>query len=100
MPVPPHYNWLMIQTDFDRFRNSLRSHYFLSTKEEISNSNVRNNNEVNNPSTQISNWSASKTNSPELQAFLTSAERDLFSYNKLNDVKYNLSEIEISNLKN
>ena len=100
MPVPPHYNWLMIQTDFDRFRNSLRSHYFLSTKEEISNSNVRNNNEVNNPSTQISNWSASKTNSPELRAFLTSAERDLFSYNKLNDVKYNLSEIEISNLKN
>ena len=100
MPVPPHYNWLMIQTDFDRFRNSLRSHYFLSTKEEISNSNVRNNNEVNNPSTQISNWSASKTNSPELQAFFTSAERDLFSYNKLNDVKYNLSEIEISNLKN
>ena len=100
MPVPPHCNWLMTQKDFDRFRNSLRSRYFLSTKEEISNSNFRNNNEVNNPSTLISNWLASKTNSPELQAFLTSAERDLFSYNKPNDVKDNLSEIEKSTLKN
>ena len=41
-----------------------------------------------------------KTNAHELQTFLTSAERDLFSNTKLNDVKDNISKEKRSSLKN
>ena len=100
MPFSPHCNWLQLQKDCDRFRNSLRSHVFFSNKEETSNNNFRNYNEVNNPPKKKSNWSALKTNSPELQTFLTFAERDLFSNTKPNYVKDNLSEGERSSFKN
>ena len=47
-----------------------------------------------------SNWSAAKANSPDVQTFLTSVERDLFSNTKPNDVKDNLYEGERSALEN
>ena len=94
MPVLPHCNWLQLQKDFDRIRNSLRNRVFFSNKVETGN------NEVNNPSKQKSNWSAPKTILPELQASITSAERDFFSNTKPNDVKDNLSEEERNALKN
>ena len=100
VPVPPHYNWLQLQKDIDRFRNSLRSRVIFSKKDQTSNSNFRNNNEVNNPPKKKSNWSALKPNSTELQTFLTSVERDLFSNTSPNDVKDNLSEEEKRSLKN
>ena len=100
MPVPPHYNWLPLQKDFDRFRKSLRSRVFFSNKGESISNNFRNDNEVNNLQKNKSNWSVAKTNSPELQAFLTSVERDLFGNTRMNDVKDNLSEEERSTLKN
>ena len=100
VPDPPHYNWLQLQKDFDRFRNSLRSRVFFSNKEEISNNNFRNANGGNNPSKNKSYWSAPKTNSPELETFLTSVKRDLICNTKPNVVKDNLSEEERSALKN
>lgn len=100
MPFPPHYNWLQLQKYFDRFRKSLRSRFFFSNKEDSSNNNFRNNNEVNYPQKKKSNWLALKIDSPELQIFLTSLEKYLFSNTKANDVKDNFSEEERSSLKN
>ena len=74
--VPPHYNWLQLQEDFDKFRNSLRSCVFCANKEQNSNNNFRNNNDVNNPLKKKSSWSAPKTNSSELDIFLTFVARD------------------------
>ena len=82
VPVPPHYNWLQLQKDFVKFRNSLRSRVFFTNIEQISNNNFRNNNGVKNIPKKKSYCSAPKTNSPELETFLTSAERDLFCNTK------------------
>ena len=43
---------------------------------------------------------APKTNSPELETFLTSVEKDLFCITKQNDVKNNYSKEERSAFKN
>ena len=74
VPVPSHYNWLQLQKDVDRFRNSLGSRVLFSNKDQTSKNNFRNNNEVNNPPKKKSNWSALKTNSTELQTFLISVK--------------------------
>ena len=100
VPVLPYYNWLQLQKDFDKLRNSLRSRVFFANKEQNSNNNFRDNNRVNNLPKKKFDWSAPKTNSPELKTFLTSVERDLFCNTKPNDVKDNLSEEERSTLKN
>ena len=47
-----------------------------------------------------SNWLARKTNSPKLETFLTSVEKDLFCSTKPNDVKINYSKEERRALKN
>ena len=47
-----------------------------------------------------SNWLARKTNSPKLETFLTSVEKDLFCSTKPNDVKNNYSKEERRALKN
>ena len=60
VPVPPHYNWLKLKKDFDRFSHSLRSRVFFANKEQNSNNNLRNNNGVNNPPKTKSNWSEPK----------------------------------------
>ena len=49
-----------------------------SRREETSNGDFRNNKEVHNPPKKKSNWSAQKTNSPELEAYLTSV-REIYS---------------------
>ena len=67
--------------------NELRSRFFFANKKQNSNNNFRNNNGVNNPPKKKSNWSAAKTNSPKLETFLTSVERDLFCNAKPNDSK-------------
>ena len=35
VPVSPHYNWLQLQKDFDKFTNSLQTCAFLPTKNKI-----------------------------------------------------------------
>ena len=100
MPLPPRYNWLQSQKDFDKFRNSLRSRVFFANKEQNSNCNFRNNLEVNNSPKKKSNWLAPRINSRGLDTFLTSVKRDLFCSTKPNDVKDNLSKEERSALKN
>ena len=87
VPFPPHYSQLQLQKDFDKFRNNLRSRVFFAKKEQNSNNNFRNNNEVNNQPKKKSNWSSPKANSPELETFLISVERNLFCNTKGNDVK-------------
>ena len=71
-----------------------------ANKEENCSNSFRNNNEVNNLAKKKFNWSAPKANSPELEKFLTSVERDLFCNTKPDDVKDNLSKEERSALKN
>ena len=71
MAVPAHDNWLQLQKVFDSFRNGLRSYVFFGNKEQNSNNNFRNNNEVNNPLKKKSNWSAPKSSLPEFETFLT-----------------------------
>ena len=33
VPVPPHYNWLELQKNFDLFRNRMRTRFLFSNKE-------------------------------------------------------------------
>ena len=80
--------------------NILDMTFIVTFIEETSNKNFRNNNGVNNSPKKKPNCSAPKTNSPELETFLTSVERDLFSNTKPNDVKDKLSEEQRSTLKN
>ena len=100
MAVPAHDNWLQLQKVFDSFRNGLRSYVFFGNKEQNSSNNFRNNNGVNNPPKKKCNWSAPKKNSLELEAFLTTLERNIFCNTKPNDVKDDLSEEKRSALKN
>ena len=94
-PVPPHYNWLQLKKDFDRFSHSLRSRVFFANKEQNSNNNLRNNNGVKNEKRNLIGQNQ-KTNSPKLDTFVTSFEIDLFCNTKPTDVKDNLFEEEKS----
>ena len=67
VPAPPHYNWLQLQKDFDKFWNSLRSRVFFANKEQNSNKTFRNNTGVNNPPKKKSNWSAPSSDFTKLR---------------------------------
>lgn len=90
VPTPLNYDWLQLQKDFDSFRNRIRARYIFRNKN--SNNNDTSNIEIKNPPRKPSAWIAPKTNSPELETFISNIERSLFNDNSRRTVKDNLTK--------
>ena len=87
--VPPSYNWLQVQINFDSFRNRIRVCYLFKDKNSNYTPNVE-----GLPTKKSLKWRSPKTNCPELETFLTSAEKDLFQNTKVDKAKDNLTRTE------
>ena len=89
VPVPPHYNWLELQKNFDLFRNRMRTRFLFSNKESSYEK------DKHAPSIkEASKWRPSKTNSHPLQTFLSLVKKDLFEETLKKNVKDNLLKDE------
>ena len=97
IPIPDSYDWLQLQKDFDRFRNRVRSTVFFSSKPQTER--VCNDVTGIQPPRAPSSWKAPKAAIPEVETFLSSVERDLFSSTKRRVVTDNLKPEERSALK-
>ena len=85
VPVPPHYNWLELQKNFDLFRNRMRTRFLFSNKESSYEKDKH-----APPIKKASKWRPSKTNSHQLETFLSLVEKDLFEEILKKNVKDNL----------
>ena len=84
------FDWLQLQKDFDKFRNSMRAKVFFSrTEPEQAAPNSRP--QAPKPS---SKWRAPKSSIPEVETFLNKVESELFSYTKRKRVDDNLTQEE------
>ena len=93
IPTPMNYDWLQLQKDFDRFKNRMRARYMFS-KNDI----PVDNNSIPPPPKPPSSWTAPKTNSPELETFLSNVERALFKDTSRRKVRENLTNAERKSL--
>ena len=89
VPVPPHYNWLELQKNFDLFRNRMRNRFLFSNKESSYEKDKH-----APPIKKASKWRPSKTNSHQLETFLSLVEKDLFEEMLKKNVKDNLLKDE------
>ena len=81
IPVPVNYDWLQLQKDFDKFRNSIRAYCFFHNFPD----NKSPDNIITGPPRQPSKWTAPPSKIPEVEVFLSSLERDLFDVNNSNN---------------
>ena len=82
VPVPPHYNWLELQENYDFFRKRMKTPFLFSNKES-SYAKYKHAPPVKN----VSKWRPPKTNSHQLETFLSLVEKDLFTETLKKNVK-------------
>ena len=95
IPVPTSYDWLQLQKDFDRFRNSIRTKVFFSKQQP----NPAPETTEIRPPKKKSRWKPPKCSIPEVEVYLNKVERDLFSHTKRKRIDDNLTEPERHALK-
>ena len=87
VPLPESYDYLQLQKDYDRFRNSMRAEVFFSKKEpqaKVQTSEL-------DPPKPKSKWKPPRCSIPEVETFLNKVEKDLFSNTKRKRVKDNIT---------
>ena len=93
VPTPSHYDWLQLQKDFDAFRNRIRARFIFKDSNPLTRP-------VSIcPPRKPSKWSAPRTNSPELETFLSSIERDLFEDTSYKNIRNNLTKAQRDSLR-
>ena len=90
LPTPTHYDWAHSQLDFDTFASRKRARYMFRGKSFP----PRNGSSMPCSLKIPSTWRAPKTNSAELETFLSTVEKELFIKIKRNYVKCNLTKDE------
>jgi len=95
VPTPSHFDWLQLQKDFDAFRNRLRARFIFKDSAPVNQSHR----DSSYPPKKTSKWSAPKTNSPEIETFLSSVERDLFADTSFKNIRNNLTKAQRDSLK-
>ena len=78
IPVPTSYDWLQLQKDFDKFKNTLRAHVFFHNNSTYNGQEAKQSGPPKKPST----WRAPTSRIPEVEVFISSVERDLFDTSK------------------
>ena len=96
VPTQKHVDWLQIQKDFDRFKNTIRCKMFFASQVE----NVSHNTSPDTfqPPKKPSSWRAPKSKVPEVETFISCVEKDLFSSTNVKPSYDNLSRLERSSL--
>ena len=95
VPVTHSYNWLQLRINFDSFRNRLCTRYLFRDKNSNYTPNVE-----GPPTKKPLKLRYPKTNCPESETFLTSAEKDLFQNIKVDKTNDNLTRTERRALTN
>ena len=90
LPTPINYDWAQPQLDFDTFASRTRARYMFRGKIFP----PRNGSSMPCSLKIPSTWRAPKTNSAELETFLSTVEKELFIKIKRNYVKCNLTKDE------
>ena len=101
IPAPNTFDWRQLQIDFDKFKNTLRKISFFSTIEAGSNTskNTTLPLAIDNPPLKQSLWIPPKSNSNEIETFISLVEKDLFQGTSRKRIPSNLSEDEKKALK-
>ena len=89
VPLPPHYNWLEFQKNYDLFRNQTITRFLFSNKESSYEKDKH-----TRTIKKTSKWPPSKTNSHQLETFLSLVKKNLFAETLKKNVKDNLSKDE------
>ena len=93
IPTPISFNWLQLLKGFDRFRNVVRARVIFKNKNDNHPGiTITDNQTIGLP--PVSNgksWKSPKCNIPEVEAFLSAVERDLFSNTQRKIVPDNLT---------
>ena len=87
VPTPKSVNWTQLQLDFDKFRNMIRREIFFSNNNTPATT-------THGPPKPSSQWSAPKSNIPDVEMFLKYVERDIFSDTTKKKTKTNLTKDE------
>ena len=90
VPAPINYDWTQLQLDYDTFASRMRTRYMFRGKS----SPPRNDSPIPCPPKKPSMRRAPKTNSAELETFLSTVEKKIFIDMKQNYVKDNLTKDE------
>ena len=101
IPKPNYFGWRQLQIDFDKFENTLRKISFFSTIEAGSNANKNTTLSlaIDNPWLKQSLWIPPKSNSNEIETFISLVEKDLFQDTSRKRIPSNLSQDEKKALK-
>ena len=93
IPTPNTFDWRQLQIDFDKFKNTLRKISFFSTIEADSNANKNTTLPlaIDNPPLKQSLWTPPKSNSNEIETFISLVEKDLFQNTSRKRIPSNLS---------
>ena len=102
IPIPNIFDWRQLQIDFEKFKNTLRKISFFSTNEAGSNNNKNTTLPltIDNPPQKQSLWIPPKSNSNEIETFISLVEKDLFHDTSRKRIPSNLSEDEKKALNN
>ena len=101
VPTPNTFDWRQLQIDFDKFKNTLRKISFSSINEAGSSTNKNTTLPltIDNPPRKQSLWIPPKSNSNEIETFISLVEKDLFQDTSRKRIPSNLSEDEKKALK-
>ena len=96
IPKPNYFGWRQLQIDFDKFENTLRKISFFSTIEAGSNANKNTTLSlaIDNPWLKQSLWIPPKSNSNEIETFISLVEKDLFQDTSRKRIPSNFSQDE------
>ena len=89
IPVPDSYDWLQLQKDFDRLRNSMRAQVFFAKQQPTETPVVST---AVCPPKKKSRWKPPKCSIPEVETYLNKVKRDLFLFTKRKRIDDNLTE--------
>ena len=101
IPTRNIFDWRQLQIDFDKFKNTLRKILFVSTIDAGSNANKNTTLPlaIDNPPLKQSLWTPPKSNSNEIETFISLVEKDLFQDTSRKRIPSNLSQDEKKALK-
>ena len=102
IPTPNTFDWRQLEIDFDKFKNTLRKiSFFFSINEAGSNTNKNTTLPltIDNPPQKQSLWIPPKSNSNEIETFISLVEKDLFQDTSRKRIPSNFSEDEKKALK-
>ena len=95
VPTQKHVDWLQLQKDFDRFKNTIRAKVFFASQEG---NGPLNTTDDFKPPKKPSSWRAPKSKIDEVEAFISCVEKDIFQTTTVKPRYDNLSKAERSSL--